>query len=58
MELGISAGLQDRVIQTYGGLVHMDFSGSENIFTPLNVELLPKFYLLYNTAVGLLALVI
>jgi galactokinase/mevalonate kinase-like predicted kinase len=28
-ELGISAGLQDRVIQTYGGLVHMDFSRSE-----------------------------
>lgn len=28
-ELGISAGLQDRVIQTYGGLVHMDFTRSE-----------------------------
>jgi galactokinase/mevalonate kinase-like predicted kinase len=27
-ELGISAGLQDRVIQTYGGVVHMDFSPS------------------------------
>ena len=27
-ELKISAGLQDRVIQTYGGLVHMDFSSS------------------------------
>jgi glucuronokinase len=26
VELGISAGLQDRVIQTYGGLVHMDFT--------------------------------
>eukprot|EP00607_Mallomonas_marina_P008645 CAMPEP_0182423652 /NCGR_PEP_ID=MMETSP1167-20130531/9728_1 /TAXON_ID=2988 /ORGANISM="Mallomonas Sp, Strain CCMP3275" /LENGTH=263 /DNA_ID=CAMNT_0024602833 /DNA_START=295 /DNA_END=1086 /DNA_ORIENTATION=+ len=25
-ELGIAAGLQDRVIQTYGGLVHMDFT--------------------------------
>eukprot|EP00605_Chrysophyceae_sp_TOSAG23-4_P002724 GSChrysophyteH1.ASY1.ANO1.3003.1 assembled CDS len=25
-ELKISAGLQDRVIQTYGGLVHMDFT--------------------------------
>ncbi len=25
-ELGITAGLQDRVIQTYGGLVFMDFS--------------------------------
>ncbi len=28
-ELGISAGLQDRIIQTYGGLVHMDFTRSE-----------------------------
>jgi galactokinase/mevalonate kinase-like predicted kinase len=28
-ELGISAGLQDRVIQTYGGLVHMDFTRTE-----------------------------
>ena len=25
-ELGIAAGLQDRVVQTYGGLVYMDFS--------------------------------
>ncbi len=25
-ELGINAGLQDRVIQTYGGLLYMDFS--------------------------------
>lgn len=25
-ELGITAGLQDRVIQTYGGLVYMDFA--------------------------------
>lgn len=25
-ELGIAAGLQDRVIQCYGGLVFMDFS--------------------------------
>jgi len=24
-ELGITAGLQDRVIQVYGGLVYMDF---------------------------------
>ncbi len=27
-ELGISAGLQDRVVQTYGGLMHMDFTRS------------------------------
>src|SRR2546421_173200 len=24
-ELGIQAGLQDRVVQTYGGIVYMDF---------------------------------
>ena len=24
-ELGIAAGLQDRVVQTFGGLVYMDF---------------------------------
>ena len=31
--LGIAAGLQDRVIQTYGGVVYMDFS-SPNVSTP------------------------
>ena len=25
-ELGITAGLQDRVVQVYGGLVYMDFA--------------------------------
>lgn len=25
-ELGITAGLQDRVVQVYGGVVHMDFA--------------------------------
>ena len=30
-ELGIAAGLQDRVIQTYRGLVFMDFSGSNDM---------------------------
>ena len=29
-ELDIAAGLQDRVIQTYGGLVHMDFSATSH----------------------------
>lgn len=28
-QLGITAGLQDRVVQTYGGLVSMDFSSME-----------------------------
>eukprot|EP01041_Mallomonas_annulata_P001241 gene1241-2408_t len=66
-ELGISAGLQDRVIQTYGGMVHMDFSpgatgvsalnNNNNLsihdrYTPLDVSLLPEMYLAYNTANG------
>jgi glucuronokinase len=55
-ELGISAGLQDRVIQTYGGLVHMDFTGSvaesESPYTKLSPALLPSMYLAYNTATG------
>lgn len=53
-ELGISAGLQDRVVQTYGGLVHMDFTDcNRRVYTELDATLLPKFYLIYNTAAGL-----
>lgn len=55
-ELGISAGLQDRVIQTYGGLVHMDFTGSvaesDSPYTKLSPALLPSMYLAYNTSTG------
>jgi len=60
-ELGISAGLQDRVIQVYGGLVHMDFTPSalatgENIpgvFTPVDEHVtLPKMYLAYDLTAG------
>ncbi|KAL6591681.1 hypothetical protein ACP70R_049753 [Stipagrostis hirtigluma subsp. patula] len=52
-ELGIVAGLQDRVAQVYGGLVYMDFSKEHmdklghGIYTPLNVDLLPPLYLIY-----------
>lgn len=52
IELNISAGLQDRVIQTYGGLVHMDFTGEKNIYTEVDVNLLPCLYLVYNTNAG------
>jgi len=51
-ELGITAGLQDRVIQWYGGLVHMDFRPSvprEAAYRPVDVGLLPPLYLAYNT---------
>ncbi|KAJ1402062.1 Ribosomal protein S5 domain 2-type fold [Sesbania bispinosa] len=52
-ELGIVAGLQDRVAQVYGGLVYMDFS-KENmdklghgIYIPMDLSLLPPLYLIY-----------
>ncbi|XP_066398321.1 glucuronokinase 1 isoform X2 [Miscanthus floridulus] len=52
-ELGIVAGLQDRVAQVYGGLVYMDFSKEHmdklghGIYMPLDVNLLPPLYLIY-----------
>ncbi|KAM7268710.1 hypothetical protein ACFE04_010876 [Oxalis oulophora] len=52
-ELGIVAGLQDRVAQVYGGLVYMDFSKEHmdklghGIYTPMDVSLLPPLYLIY-----------
>jgi hypothetical protein len=63
VELGISAGLQDRVIQTYGGLVHMDFSPTAlapaqaevtglSPYTPLDPALLPDLYLAYDLHAG------
>uniref|UniRef100_A0A0D3HJM8 Methylthioribose-1-phosphate isomerase n=1 Tax=Oryza barthii TaxID=65489 RepID=A0A0D3HJM8_9ORYZ len=52
-ELGIVAGLQDRVAQVYGGLVYMDF-GKEHmdtlghgVYTPLDINLLPPLHLIY-----------
>lgn len=60
-ELGIAAGLQDRVIQVYEGLVYMDFSkqriericGLEcGVYEPLDPALLPPLYLAYNTDTG------
>lgn len=54
-ELGINAGLQDRVIQVYEGCVYMDFN--KKIFdkkgygqyTSLNKENLPNLYMAYKT---------
>lgn len=56
-ELGIAAGLQDRVIQTYGGMVFMDFSispedSSKSRYTRIKPALLPELYLVYNKDVG------
>lgn len=54
-ELGITAGLQDRVIQVYEGLVYMDFDkklmdkqGHGN-YVELNPALLPNLYIAYRT---------
>ncbi|KAJ4957300.1 hypothetical protein NE237_014083 [Protea cynaroides] len=52
-ELGIVAGLQDRVAQVYGGLVYMDFSKEymddlgHGMYTPMDISLLPPLHLIY-----------
>ena len=54
-ELGIAAGLQDRVIQVYGGLVYMDFdkalleSRGYGEYVPLDTALMPPVYVAYRT---------
>jgi len=60
-ELGITAGLQDRVIQAYEGLVYMDFDRSREDmiaglpcyhYEPLAPSLLPPLYLAYHVSLG------
>jgi glucuronokinase len=60
-ELGIAAGLQDRVVQVYGGLVFMDFSPSAmseshgltyGRYEPLDVSLLPPLYVACSEEAG------
>lgn len=54
-ELGIGAGLQDRVAQVYEGLVYMDFDKQfmvehgHGIYEPMDVGLLPPVYIAYQT---------
>ena len=54
-ELGIAAGLQDRVIQVYGGLVYMDFdkklldSRGYGEYVRLDPALLPPVYVAWRT---------
>jgi glucuronokinase len=57
-ELGINAGLQDRVIQVYEGCVFMDFN-KEHLqkraygkYVTIDPALLPKFYLAYKVELG------
>ncbi|MHC4403814.1 MAG: mevalonate kinase family protein [Planctomycetota bacterium] len=60
-ELGIAAGLQDRVIQIYEGLVYMDFNRRRmeevggfpcGVYEPLDPSLLPPMYIAYSTDVS------
>ncbi len=49
-ELGIAAGLQDRVAQAYEGLTYMDFggrNGGPNTYEPLDPALLPSLRIAY-----------
>ena len=53
-EIGIAAGLQDRVCQVYGGLVYMDFAREHferqgfGEYEVLNPGLLPPLYIAYR----------
>ena len=57
-ELGVPAGLQDRVIQAYEGLVYMDFSRElmesrgYGDYERLDPALLPNLYLAYRTSLS------
>ncbi len=54
-ELGITAGLQDRVIQAYEGCVYMDFNKKHldekgyGIYERIPLQSLPQFYIAYKT---------
>lgn len=57
-ELGIAAGLQDRVIQCYEGCVYMDFDKAlmdqqgYGLYEPIPPRLLPNLYIAYKTTLG------
>jgi galactokinase/mevalonate kinase-like predicted kinase len=60
-ELGITVGLQDRVIQVYEGLVYMDFDRTrEHVveglrayrYEPLDPSLLPPLYVAHHETLG------
>lgn len=60
-ELNIAAGLQDRVIQVYEGLVYMDFDQQRmvwrdglrcGVYEPLDPGLLPPLYLAFSADVS------
>lgn len=57
-ELGISAGLQDRVIQVYTGCVYMDFSKEHferqghGVYTEVDPRVLPPLFIAYRKDLG------
>jgi len=57
-ELGVPAGLQDRVVQAYEGLVYMDFSRELmerqgfGAYERLDPSLLPSMYVAYRTSLS------
>jgi glucuronokinase len=57
-ELGLTAGLQDRVVQAYGGLVYMDFdrdhmeAHGHGRYERLDPAQLPPIYVAYRTDLG------
>lgn len=57
-ELGISAGLQDRVVQIYEGLVYMDFAKDlmerqgHGDYQNLDPQLLPNLYIAYRNSLS------
>jgi glucuronokinase len=57
-ELGINAGLQDRVIQAYEGCVYMDFdkqymqTHTHGKYERIDPALLPNLYIAYKTDLG------
>jgi glucuronokinase len=57
-ELGINAGLQDRVIQVYEGCVYMNFdkeivqSKNHGLYERMEPILLPNLYIAYKTELG------
>jgi glucuronokinase len=58
IELGVPAGLQDRVTQVYGGLMYMDFAREimkaegHGRYQRLDPNLLPNVYVAYRTALS------
>lgn len=57
-ELGIKAGLQDRVIQVYGGCVYMDFNQpfmekhNHGVYESLPTDFLSSIYIAYKEELG------